>query len=495
MPTYDVKFTVLDNAQATPVAPPANTAVLIGCSSEGTPFQVVSTRSPSTLATTFGTGPLPEAAALVCQKGGTAICIKVPSATPGSQKAVAHSGTGSSTVTTTGNSNDDAYVVVLVTTGGTIGVSGCKFQVSYDAGRNYGPIISLGTAATYTLPGLGVTLNFGGGSLVAGDEYTFQAVAPQWAVGDIQTALAAVAASPLLAFGFGIGEIVGVCSGANAATIEGYLDSLALNNFVFSRFIVAARDAVAASMWSASTQETESAWMTSIEADFNANTTDRICVAGAYWNMPSAFPNAAAGTPRYRRSVAFAAAARKVAELPQRSLGRVKSGSISQIVVDPANDPIDGFVYHDESVNPGLTAARIMSTQTRRQLTGVFFQSDLLMSQPGSDFNILPKGTVFDIGLAIIHQVGQQEINDDIRTNTDGTIFETDAQTFERTLLGAINDEMTAAGMLSPGSTVTVNRTWDVLTNDSVQFTVRFQGKAYVFEVDATVGFANPNAA
>ena len=47
---------------------------------------------------------------------------------------------------------DDYFVVFKTIVGGTRGVAGVLFQVSLDAGRNFGPQIPLGTAVTYAIP-------------------------------------------------------------------------------------------------------------------------------------------------------------------------------------------------------------------------------------------------------------------------------------------------------------------------------------------------------
>src|SRR5262249_2525406 len=143
--------------------------------------------------------------------------------------------------------------------------------------------------------------------------------------------------------GIGGAHLVGVAAGSDASTIEGYLDNAATNSFLFTRLLMSARDAHQPTAWGGA-GGTEAVWMASIQTDFSAVRARRSGVGAAYWNMPSAYPNASAGTPRYRRSCTWAWAQRQVTIPPQRHAGRVNDGSLSAIVVDPTNDPSDGFI-------------------------------------------------------------------------------------------------------------------------------------------------------
>lgn len=508
----EVFITINDGAGGVANVPAASVQLVISCAVSGTVNQIVATQSPQVLQSTFTAGPLLEAAALVCLGGGTVLAMRVPTQTKGTATSVTHAGTGTSAMTVsvdgTNGAYDDYDVIAKVITGGTIGTAGCVIAVSIDAGRNFGPNIALGTATTYTISNTGVTLNFGSGSLVAADEYTFGTIGPKWLDSDIQSALNAASASQFGVVGWGSTHIVGHCStsaatggvpGADVATIEGYLDTLA-TNYQFTRSFIAARDASRPSKFGG-TGESDATWVSSVNADFSTVSAKRICVGAGNWNMPSAFGNASAGTPRLRRNVVFAAAARQVAVPPQRHLGRVKDGALAQIVVSPSTDPLDGFVYHDESQLGGLdykftgTGGRFMTTTTRKGLPGVFITNPLLMSPLGSDFWMLPFGSVMDVACSIVNQVGSQFINEDIRLNPNGTIFELDAKFLEVTIKNAIDQNMLSAGMISPGTVVAVDRTNNVKTTSNVNVTVTIVGKGYIEKITLGIGFSNPNAA
>jgi hypothetical protein len=493
MPTGNVQITIVDGGSAAVVVPGATVQLVIGTSSSGTAAQIVATQNPNTLVANFGYGPLVEAAALTCLAGGTVLAMKATTVTNGSSSAVQFTGTGSSVITVTGNPFDDYFVQFLVVSGGAIGTGPITFQLSLDAGRNFGPVLNLGTATTYAIPNTGLTLNFGVGNLVTGDTAKFQCTAPASNAAGIQACLSAFQASQYAIAGVGSAHVPGVTNGALASTLEGYLDTLAAG-YVFNRLMVSARDALAPTAWTGVSAESESTWMNSLANDYSATSARRICASGGFYNMPSAFPNPVCGSPRYRRSLAWALAAREVTIPPQRHAGRVKDGSLTQIVVDPTNDPKDGFIYHDERINPGLDAARFNSAWTRVGLPGFYIKNPNLMSPLGSQFTLLPLGNVMDIACDIVHQVGQQEIDADVRLNPNGTIYVNDALALQAVIGAALDAQMLGPNMIS-GYTVTVDQTNNVQATSIVNVTVTIQPRGYVLELDATIGFLLPNQA
>jgi hypothetical protein len=274
--------------------------------------------------------------------------------------------------------------------------------------------------------------------------------------------------------------------GADATTLEGYLDTLA-TGYIFTRAMLNARDVKAPVAWGGSA-ETESTWITSLTTDYGAVSARRIAACAGHYNMPSGVPNPTVGAPRYRRPLAYALAAREVQIPPQRHAGRVRDGSLTQIVIDPTNDPNDGFVYHDERINSGLDAARFTSIRSRIGLPGFYIFNPNLMSPLGSVFTMLPLGNVMDVACNIVHQVGQQIIDADIRLNANGTIFENEARAIEAALLGALNDLMVAKSMIS-SVTVAVDRTTNISSTSTVNVNVSIVARGYVLQENITIGF------
>lgn len=501
-----VTITVNDNGGGSVSALPSQIQVLFGCASGGTAStgSIYATGSLQGLRDAHGYGPLVEAAALVLQKGGYAITIRLPTNTVGARKAVQFTGTGTSVITTSGNPNDSYFIVFKVITGGTIGISGITFQISLDAGRTFGPILSLGTANTYLIADTGVTLNFAAGTLVAADKAQFQTIEPLWATGGAQTALTTLANSVYASTGWGSmhfvgGTTVGGVTGSDASTIQGYIEALAGSpNFIYTRAFMSARDAAAATTWGGA-GETESAWMTAIQTDFSAVAARRLCVGAGHWNTRSAYANNAIyGSPKLRRSVTWSAAARAVTIPAQRMLSRVKDGELDTIVQDPTNDPLDGFIYHDERSTPGLdylitgSGSRFMSTMTRPRKQGVYVSHPLTMAPTGSAFYLLPFGNVMDVACTIAQEVGQDEIDDEIRVNANGTIYENDAKNIENRIKSAMDATMLNAGMVSQTPLVTVDRSAIISSTKSVPINITVYQKQYVLAETISIQFNNP---
>lgn len=503
--TGNVQITIQDNGGASNIIVAAPSVIAVaGVSSSGTANVPVSTRSISTITSTFGYGPLTELCALLIANGATVIATKLTKNASGTASAVTHTGTGTSVVTVTLDAGvgafDTYYVKVKVATAGTIGTSGA-IQVSLDAGRTYGPVISLGTAVTYAISNTGVTLNFGVGTLVVGDTYTFSTIEPSANTAGVQAWLTALAASPYAQAGWG-NMICHTCpdesvdiTGTNFNSIQTTLDTLA-SGYLFERCMFNARDAKTPVAWGGA-GETESAWMSSIISDFAATTAKRACVAAGCYNMASGIANTSAGTPVYRRPLSWAIAARKVTKDVQILSSRVKDGPLGSINVDPTSDPSDGFLYHDERANPGLDAAWFASAWTRLgQGQGFFVRSENLaiMNAPSSDFPLLAIGACFDVFCSTLVQFFTVSIDETVRTNANGTIYENDAQQLEKGATAAVANAM--SGSYQPANTsIVIDRTYNVKSNSKVKVSGTFGALAYMREFDLTVQVQNPNAA
>jgi hypothetical protein len=274
-------------------------------------------------------------------------------------------------------------------------------------------------------------------------------------------------------------------TGANATSIQGYLDTLVVG-FSYNRLIVSARDALTPTAFGGS-GETEATWLTAVSLDYSTVSTKRVGAGLGYYNMQSQIPNTAAGAPRYRRPLAWAWAARLVTIPPQRHAGRVRDGSLSFIIVDPTNDSKDGFIYHDEAVTQ-VGEQRFTTARSRRGLQGYYLSTDNLMAPTGSDFALRPRGSVMDVACQITHQVGSLQINSDLRTTPAGTLYPPDAAAIAAEINTALNSSMVAVGMVTAARAV-VDLTNNVQLTSTVLINVTIQGRAYVLTETISIGF------
>jgi hypothetical protein len=495
MPTGDIQITIVDNGVAV-VVPNNAVQVVIATANSGPVATPVATQSAKTLQSVFGGGQLVEAGGLSALAGGTIIALRAATVTDAASSSVTMSRVGSSTATVSvsGTPNDEYYVAVKVTKGGAIGTAGITLRISLDAGRNYGPTLALGTTTTLPITGTGLTLGFASSTqtLDTGDMAFFGTTPALWDTGAVTDCLNALGASPYAVTGFGSTHIAGPASGAQCDTIQTILNSME-SKFLYTRAIMDCADASPATKWGGSGQ-TEVAWMSSVETSFSASSDKRVVACAGNYNMPSAFGTTNAGTPRYRRNLGWALAARQVQIPPQRHAGRVKDGALSNIIIDPILDPTDGFVYHDERINPGFTAARLCAARSRLGLPGYYIDQPNLLSPTGSVFTILPLGNVMDRACGIVHQVGQQELNTDVRLNDNGTLYETEAQRIEHTLFNALKAFMINTSQIS-NAFVVVDRTQNVLATGIVKVSVTIVSRGYVLEEDVDIMFSNPFAA
>jgi hypothetical protein len=491
--TGDVEIEIVDGG-GTVVNVPANSVqVHIGACASGTANQVVASRDPNALKGVVGAGPGTEMAATAISVGATALFMKAATSTPGVASAV-DSNLGSSVMSVSGEPLDAYLVKVLGTKTGTVGSGNPKIKISVDAGRTYGPEISLGNAVTYEMAGTGLTLAFAAGNINAGGSATFGCTEPLTDTSGVQACLVALEASPYSVTGWGLMTIGGTWTAAEAATIQGFLDTM-VQSKTWGRAVISTRDVDLPDSYGGD-GETEADWTTAIVADVADLDAKRICMCAGHYNIPSQFPIVCAGLPRYRRPGAWALVARQatfggtVRGGPQTHAGRVSDGALAQIVVDPTNDPGDGFVYHDELSSPSLSDARFAAFTRRKGKPGFFVRDPNLMSAPGSTFKLLPHGLVMDIGCSLEHQVMEEQINSDVRTNDNGTIDEVAAQHIEEIMRAALRDNMLAKGMIS-GFTFNIDRTNNVLATSTVNYTSELRARAYVLQINGSIGFGS----
>lgn len=137
------------------------------------------------------------AAHLLAKTRSPIIFVPLPIVTAGALRMQRSTGTGTSIITYSASTYgylEEVDATLTVTTGGTIGAgSGPIFTLSLDGGRTT-KTVRLGTASTYTIPYVGIVLNFGAGTLVAGDTLTFRFTAPKWDNAGLTAARTALAA-------------------------------------------------------------------------------------------------------------------------------------------------------------------------------------------------------------------------------------------------------------------------------------------------------------
>ncbi len=166
----------------------------------------------------------------------------------------------------------------------------------------------------------------------------------------------------------------------------------------------------------------------------------------------------------------------------------MKDKSLANINIDPVNDPLDGYIYHDERLNPGFNDAKFAAAKTRIHKKGIWIDNPNLMSESGSIFTLLPLGLVMDIACGIVNQVGTEDINEDVRLNDSGTLFDNEAIALEVRMSAALKTQMKDKNMISNFSVV-VDRANNVLTTSEVNVAVMIVARGYILQENIVIGY------
>lgn len=312
------------------------------------------------------------------------------------------------------------------------------------------------------------------GTLNVGDVITFPCTAPKWGISDL-TALFAALVSGQQDFGFV--QIAGPVSATEAATVATGLDSLRAAHKP-SWAIVGARGPNAG--------ENESAWTTAIENDYaGTNRPDLAVCAGTAW-----VTSAVSGF-QYTRRITGSVAARAVKAPIYVDLAKVSDGPLPNLAMfDSKKNPI----CHNEATNPGLMGARFITLRTfSTKGLAPYITNPVLMSTPGSDFDLVQKRrvmnvlerTVYDFGLTV-------DLNAEGTVDPDtGFISETAARDLEIEMIEAITEALGAA-ISDPEDPklFVLSRTDPVSTNGGhLTADSRIVGLFYIKNLAVTTGF------
>ena len=508
-----VTITALDNGASAALSVPLTQVQLnIGCALTGgsasSTAQVFAFSQPAAVQAALVGGPLMEKCGLLCENGGVALAVTCPVAVPGTCTAVTRgaANVGNAIITTTVDSTygawDTGFWLIECTAAGTIGTApGPSVQISADAGRNWSTPISLGSALTY---GIGATLNTvtAGGTgiqlgfttaqtMTVGDQWSFGATGMTWNDAGVQAAISKYAASQYAIAGVGSTHIVGVAAGSDITNFQTYLQNLT-TGYLYPRAMVELRDAGAPTIWGGSA-ETEAAWMTSLGTTTSGLVAQaRVNPGAGNYNTPSPFPGVGGGTFSYRRPGSWSQAVRRTQiTLPQRA-GEVDLGAYSTIAVNPASDPIDGFIYHDERTTPGLNAARIGSLMTWPKQGAGFFQcQEPLLSPLSSQYTELAIGNLVDAASDIAYATGIQIVSNQLIVTTAGTLDPTYRNNLQAKIQKALQAGLVASGLCSAVQ-VTISPTQNVATQGNVTIPITVWpdpfANAIVFTIQINTG-------
>lgn len=480
-----VNIAELDGALG--VLPPSEGALfaLLGVSTTGTQNAPATFARIKDLVSTFGSGPLVEAAAHAIERyGRPVVVVRTGQTVAGSATAVVVSGvTGTSVI-----SRDVAVVPIddyefrfKVITGGTIGTAGITFQWSLDDGRTWSPVTALGIANTFTVPAdtnpvgsaaPGIKINFAAGTLVANDFVTFRTSAPQWNSSEIGVALDALAASIIT---WELAMVVGPLDATTFDTVD----------LKFAGMLAAGKYHA----WLANTRvptigEAESAYKTALDTIFSvkASIFGQLC-AGA-----CKLTSSVSGR-KYKRPIVIPVASREASESHEINTADINLGTFVGVTIRDANGNAD---EHDESLNPGLDDSRFTVLRTWDGIAGVYVNRPRIFSAAGSDFQLLAHRRVINLAHAALRAYFVRRLNKPVRVNkVTGFILESEAQEIEAGARAALAAVLLAKPKASAIS-FALSRTDNLLSTKTMTGQARVTPLAYPETINLDLGFMNP---
>lgn len=460
------------------VLPPSTGQLLavVGVSSAG-PLDTVATygRVPSLVAD-FGSGPLVEAAARHIETTGDPVAVvRTGQTTAGTEGAVVKTGTGTSVVTVDPASAplDDYELYLLVIAGGTIGVAGITLQWSLDGGRTLSPVTALGVANEFAVPGSGVTIDFGVGTLVAGDTIACRTTAPAPNGTELGAALTALKNS---AVSWELCHIT--------APIDATLFDVVETQFA-GMFAAKKYRAWVGSVRMPDVGETEAAYLTALSTAFAAKSTKvgELC-AGACKLISSAVSGR-----KYRRPISFAIASLEARVQQHINIADIKLGAIVGCSIRDDNGNPD---EHDESINPGLDDARFTVLRTWEGRSGVYVNRPRIFSSAGSDYDLMVKRRVMNLARRTTREYLELRLSEPIRVNAvTGFILEEEAVEIESGGNAALAAVLGSAPKAS-GWAMVLARNDNLLSTKTLTVTTRIVPLAYVEFIEESIAFLNP---
>jgi len=470
-----VTITELDGALGVLPASAGKLLALIGSASSGPKNQPATFARTRDVITTFGSGPLVEAACHALEVyGRPVVIVRTNDTTAGAVGTPDDTGvTGTSEVTLSGVPDDDYELAFKVITGGSRGVAGVTFVTSFDGGRTWSPVTALGTASTYAIPGAGtLALDFGIGTLVAGDIVTSQTTGPQWNTTDLGAALDALASSAVT------WELCGIVGPIDAAAFD-------LLEVKLGSLHAAGKERA----WIGNTRvpnagESEATYLAALNTIFASKATVRGQLCAGACKLTSSVSGR-----KVRRPVSFSVAAVEASQSEEVNAADVTLGGLVGVSIRDVNGNPD---EHDESINPGLDDARFTVLRTWEGESGVYINRPRIFSPDGSDYQLLAHRRVMNLGHAALQSYFRRRLNKPVLVSAaTGFILEEEALEIE----AGAREAMRALIMAKPKAsavTFALSRVDNLLSTKTLTGDARIVPLAYNEFINLTVGFLNP---
>lgn len=472
-----------------------NIHVKIGACTQGTKNTVLSFSDPRSVVDTLGSGPLVEALcyALNASTNGrgpsTVLAIRADTTTAASCSAVTKTPatvTGSGAVTVSVATGYDSYrVKILITLSGDVGTA--RFRYSLDDGNTYEPEAL--TAATYAIPGTGLTIAFGtgaGNDYEANDLFSFECFAPMMVAADFNTAFDALMAAEGLEWSFV--HLVGHPTGADnaaKATALGLLVTAMKSKIegatALGQYAFGVLDGVDVS--------DDSSGDNAVNAALASTESDYVMVGHGFDRML----NPSNGRIE-RRPDAWSIVSR-IASVPiSEDPIRVLSGGVPAIVASQFT--------RSEGRATAIDNYRLTTLRRHRGYAGVYVATARMLAAAASDYQFIMARRVINEACRVALIAARRYIGEKVRVNgsarntilpgnpgAPGTIKEIQAKRIESFIAARVE---AALGEHASEIVVRVNRTSNIILTRNLSFEVSVVPLGYFHSVTGSVGLADP---
>lgn len=450
--------------------------IAIGVASSGPENELEWHTDPVAVKARFGRGPIVDKAVYHLENtGGTVGLVRITASVAGSAGSVTVNrggdGTSTATMTVSGAPNDSYEVIARMAEGGVnLAANTAAFVLSMDGGDTWTAPIAVPVSGVYAIPGTGLTMTWVNGagptSFIVGDTFSFDCTAPGFSTSNISDALDAVRADATARFR--LIHLVGAA--ANAAGTASVAAAVATKmnteaaNYRYTYAVIEAADDTDANLKSA----------------FANFVSERVCVVAGYCEL---FANKS----QMKRSAAWPALARRMAQTPNRDLARTAPGS--------QGGALPGVVklYRDEYLTPGLDDARFTTLRTHPGQPGFHVGNGRTMASLTSDFQLLQFRELMDVACTENYSALFPYLNDDlfdVDTET-GFIDEVDARTVDSKTTALIRSAIVTNKWTTDASSRVV-RDNNILSTMTLKTRVRIIPRGYAKHIETEIGFYNP---
>lgn len=369
-------------------------------------------------------------------------------------------GTGPAAVTQVSSPLDAYDVILTITTAGAAGVG--AFTYSLDGGNTTSASIAIPGGGVYVIPGTGVVLTFAG-TFTEDDTYSFTTVAAGFTGTEVTTGLTALRA---MSTEWGFLHVVGTAANAAAAAVIAALVDTQLTSaetgFRFAFGVVECPTAEADATVAAAFASFESARV-------------MVCAGDAAVVSPLT-------GKILRRNCAWVVTARLALIPVNEDPAWVGRGRVKNVQ----------SIYRNEAETELLDEARFTTMRTHIGKPGYYITNGRMMAAGGSDYTFVQHRRVMDRACQVTRAAELPYLNADVRIDLEtGFIDEKDAQQFEGDVNAKLRAAIVAPGYAS-GSSVVMSRTANLLSGAEQPVSVRVIPKAYLKQIDTSIGFQNP---